>query len=88
MDSVGVGAGSHIPVEPIGDVKCPIRAERKDIMAGDGLCLSGPLEHKQLGQDGDALQKDAKAPHDLDKGGALPIMEEDAQHKRRADEVL
>lgn len=55
----------HVAVDPIGDVQSAVQTQGEDVVRGDGLGLSRALEHKQLGQDGDALEPDRESPRDL-----------------------
>ena len=43
----------------------PVRAECKQVVAGDAFRLPGLGDHEQLGQDGDTLQVDGEGPQDL-----------------------
>jgi hypothetical protein len=43
------------PVYPVWDVQPTVETQRREVVCGDGLCLSRPLEHEELRQDGYAL---------------------------------
>lgn len=75
-----------LPVEPVGDVERPVRAQSEDVMRCDGLCLAGPLQHEELGQNGHRLEIDTERPHDLHK--VKVIVEEQCQNETGTHEVL
>ena len=54
-----------IAVDPVEDVEATVRAESKEIVAGDGLRLAGLADHEELGEDGDTLQVDGECPEDF-----------------------
>ena len=53
-------------------------------MRSNGLRFTGPLQHKQLRQDGDALKPDAEGPGDFEEG--VLHGEEDGQDEGEAEE--
>lgn len=55
-------------------------------MRGNRLRAAGTLQHKQLGQDGDALEPDAESPEDF--GGSVVGGEEDCEDRGATDQVL
>ena len=52
-------------------------------MRGNGLCFTGPLQHEQLRQNGDALEPNAEGPGDFEEG--VLHGEEDGQDKGEAE---
>ncbi len=47
-----------VAVDPVEDVKCSVRAERKQIVARDRLGFTRLADHKELRQDGNCFQVD------------------------------
>ena len=76
----------YAPPDPVGNVKRPVRAQRKDVVRGDRLSAAGALQHKQLGQDRNALEPDAERPEHF-RGNVL-VREQDGKHRGAAKEVF
>lgn len=83
--------GIHIPlgeisVQPIWDVQRPVDAEREQIVRCDGIGLAGPLQHEELGENGDRFEPDGEGPKHL--GELVAVGEEDGEDGTAAEEVL
>ena len=48
----------EVSEHPIGNVEGPVETQSKQVVRGDRIRLSGPLEHEQLRQNGNRLQPD------------------------------
>ena len=53
------------PVDPVRQIQPSVHPQRGEVVSGDGLGLSGPLEHEQLGKDSDGLEVDGEGPEHL-----------------------
>ena len=73
------------PVDPVRNVQSPVKAERSEVVGGDGLRLAGSLEHEQLGQDGYALEPDGEGPGELE--GGVAVGEEEGEDGDGGEEV-
>lgn len=62
---VDLGEEGCAPVDPIWHVERPVGTERKEVVRRDRLCLAGPLQHEQLGQDTNRLEVDGERPKNL-----------------------
>jgi hypothetical protein len=56
-----------VPIDPVGDVQRPVRAQRKEVVGRDGLCLARPLQHEELREDRDGFEVDAEGPEDFNE---------------------
>ena len=54
-----------VPVDPVRDVQRAVQPQREQIVRRDRFGLAGPLQHEELGQDGDGFEPDAEGPEDL-----------------------
>lgn len=54
-----------VPVDPVEDVQAAVRAQSKQVVAGDGFRLTCLTDHKQLRQNGYGLQVDGEGPQHL-----------------------
>ena len=54
-----------VAVDPVEDVKGSVDAQGKQVVAGDGLCLSSLADHEQLRKNGHWFQVDGEGPQDL-----------------------
>lgn len=61
------GGLGEVSPDPVGDIECPIQAEREQIVCSNRVRFSSALQHEQLGQNGDRLQPNRERPKDLDK---------------------
>ena len=59
-------------------------------MGGNGLGLACPLEHEELGKNGDGLEVDAECPEDLTEGAAslVVVVEDEGKDESGAHEVF
>lgn len=64
----------YLPIDPVGNVQPPVQRQRRQVMRGDRLGLSGPGQHEQLRENGHALEPDGKGPQDL--GGDELVVED------------
>jgi hypothetical protein len=76
----------YAPPNPVGNVKRPVSSERKYVVCGDRLCATGALQHKQLGQNRNALEPDAECPKHF-RGNVL-VGEHDGEHCGASQEVF
>jgi hypothetical protein len=51
--------------DPVGDVKCSVGAERKEIMRRDRFGFTSPLQHEELWEDRNGLEPDRECPKHL-----------------------
>lgn len=77
---------AEVPVDPVGDVESAVAAERKEVVGGDGLSLSGSLQHEELGENGHGLEPDGEGPEYLGEG--VVIGECDGKDGGTGEEVL
>ncbi len=54
-----------VSVYPVEDVESTVGAQSKQVVAGDGLCLTCLADHEQLWQDGHRLQVYGERPQNL-----------------------
>lgn len=59
---------NNVAVDPIRNVQGAVSTQRKQVVGGDCLCLSGTLNHKQLGQDCGRFEPEGKGPEHLRDG--------------------
>lgn len=59
------GGFGEISIHPVGDIESPVQSQGEEVMRGNGVCFSGPLQHEQLRQDRDRLEPNGKGPKDL-----------------------
>lgn len=64
-----VGLGK-VAVDPVGDVEGAVATKGKEVVGGDGLGLTGALQHEELGQNSNGLEPDGKGPEHLHDGVA------------------
>ena len=76
----------YVAVYPVGDVQSSVCAKGKEVMGSDCLCLSSPLQHEELGQDGDGLEEDGEGPEDL--GEVEVVVEDEAEDDAGAQQVF
>jgi len=62
------GVFGCVPEDPVGDIHRTVKAEGKEIMCGNCLGFTGPMEHEQLGENGDCFQVNTECPKYLDHG--------------------
>jgi hypothetical protein len=55
-------AGVYTPIDPVWNIQRPVCAECREIVGSDSFCLTGALEHEELGEDGDGFEKDGEGP--------------------------
>ena len=55
----------EITIEPVGNVKCPIQSQGKEIVSSDRISFPCPLEHEQLGQNRYRFEPYGERPEDL-----------------------
>ena len=55
--------------DPVEEIERAVDAQRKQVVARDGLRLTRLAHHEQLRQDGHRLQVDGEGPEDLPGGG-------------------
>lgn len=48
----------EVSEHPVGNVECPVEAQRKQIVGGDCVRLSSSLQHEELRQDRNGFQPD------------------------------
>ena len=58
--------------DPVEEIERAVDAQRKQVVARDGLRLARLAHHEQLRQDGHRLQVDGESPEDLRRGGRVP----------------
>ena len=76
----------YAPPDPVGDVKSPVRAQRKDVVGRDRLRAAGALQHEELRQNRNTFQPDAECPEHL--GGSVFVGEYDGEHGGGSEKVL
>lgn len=76
----------NVAVDPVGDVQGAVDAEGEDVVGGDGLGLTGTLEHEELRKNGDRLEPDGEGPHDLPE--VILVGQEDGECGGESKQVL
>lgn len=74
------------PVDPVRNVQCPIRAQRRQIVCRNGLRLACPLQQKELWQDGNSFEENRERPENLCE--PEPVVEQQREQRAGSDEVL
>lgn len=55
----------NVSVDPVRDVQGSVKTQGSEIVGRDGLGLPCPLQHEELGHDGNRLEPNGEGPEDL-----------------------
>ncbi len=61
------------PVNPVGNVQCPVGAHRDEVLRREEVDLAGLVDHPHLRHHAHRLQVDGKGPGDLHDGEVVII---------------
>ena len=65
-------AFGKVAIYPVWDVEGTIYSKCEKIVCSNCISFTGPLQHKQLGQDSDGFKPDRKRPKNLVIKGKIP----------------
>lgn len=75
-----------LPVYPIRDIQGTVCSQGCQVMCGNSFRFARPLEHEELGENGDRLEEDRKRPEDLAEGEA--VVENAGENETGTEEVF
>lgn len=75
-----------VPINPIRDIKRPVRSKSRNVMCRYRLRLARALQHEQLREYSDAFEEDGECPEDLDE--VEFVVEEEGEEEGWAEEEL